>query len=163
MRPSRATSTTTYIVTEAFLQRVSNPLGELQDGSGLGEPEFNSNETAFTGPWDRPQRDDLALRATAMIAYSRFLISNGRISTVTDNVWPIISNHLSYVAQYWNQTGFDLWEATTGSSFLTLSTQHRALVEGADLTNRIGIFCAGYTSQAPQILCFMQDFWNSLT
>lgn len=149
-----------YIGAEALLQGVTNPSGSLNNGSGLGEPKFNINETAFTGAWGRPQRDGPALRATALIAYSRFLIGTGRTSTVTDLIWPIISNDLSYVAQYWNQTGFDLWEEVNGSSFFTLSAQHRALVEGADLASQIGTSCTGCASQAPQILCFMQNFWN---
>ena len=62
--------------------------------------------------------------------------------------------------QYWNQTGFDLWEEVNGSSFFTIAVQHRALVEGASFATSIGQSCSGCTSQAPQILCFLQSFWN---
>ena len=58
---------------------------------------FNVDETAFTGSWGRPQRDGPALRATAMIAYARHLISTGRTSTVSSVIWPIVQNDLSYV------------------------------------------------------------------
>lgn len=95
-----------------------------------------------------------------MIAYSRWLIANGQTSTVTNLVWPIIRNDLSYVEQYWNQTGFDLWEEIDGSSFFTIAVQHRALVEGASLATSIGQTCTGCVSQAPQVLCFLQSFWN---
>ena len=98
-----------YIAAQAHLQTVSNPSGSLSSG-GLGEPKFNVDESAFTGSWGRPQRDGPALRATALIAYARWLISNGYTSTVTSILWPIISNDLTYVGQYWNQTTFDLWE-----------------------------------------------------
>ena len=98
-------------------------------------------------------------RATALIAYSRWLINNGYISTVSSIVWPIISNDLSYVGQYWNQTTFDLWEEVNGSSFFTTATQHRALVEGNTLAEQIGQSCTG-CSVAPQILCFLQSYWN---
>lgn len=90
-----------YIIAQAHLQGVSNPSGTLSDGTGLGEPKFNVDETAFTGSWGRPQRDGPALRATALIAYSRWLIANGYTSTVTTIVWPILKNDLNYVAQYW--------------------------------------------------------------
>ena len=73
-----------------------------------------SDGTAFAGVWGRPQADGPALRATALAAYSRWLIRNGGISTVTSAIWPIISNDLNYVAQYWNQTTFDIWEETRG-------------------------------------------------
>lgn len=62
-----------YISSQAYLQTVSNPSGDLGSG-GLGEPKFNVDETAFTGAWGRPQRDGPALRATAMIAYANYLI-----------------------------------------------------------------------------------------
>ena len=62
--------------------------------------------------------------------------------------------------QYWNQTGFDLWEEVNGSSFFTLSAQHRALTEGGALATQLGKSCAGCSAIAPQILCFTQTFWN---
>ncbi|ESZ97509.1 glycoside hydrolase family 15 protein [Sclerotinia borealis F-4128] len=149
-----------YISSQAGLQTVSNPSGGLSSG-GLGEPKFNADKTPFTGAWGRPQRDGPALRATAMIAYSKWLIANGYTSTVQTIVWPIIRNDLSYVTQYWNQTGFDLWEEVQGSSFFTVAAQHRALVEGSALAAQIGQSCTYCDSQAPQVLCFLQSFWSS--
>ncbi|APA12357.1 hypothetical protein SS1G_10617 [Sclerotinia sclerotiorum 1980 UF-70] len=149
-----------YISAQAGLQTVSNPSGGFSSG-GLGEPKFNVDKTAFTGAWGRPQRDGPALRATAMIAYSKWLIANGYTSTVQTIVWPIIRNDLSYVTQYWNQTGFDLWEEVQGSSFFTIAAQHRALVEGSALASQIGQSCTYCDSQAPQVLCFLQSFWSS--
>ncbi|KAJ5660218.1 Glycoside hydrolase family 13 [Penicillium longicatenatum] len=149
-----------YISAQAKLQTVSNPSGDLSDGSGLGEPKFNVDSTAFTGDWGRPQRDGPALRATALIAYGKHLVSAGKESLVTSNIWPIVQNDLNYVAQYWNQTGFDLWEEIQGSSFFTIAAQHRALVEGSAFAQSLGQSCTGCDSQAPQVLCFLQDFWN---
>ena len=94
-----------------------------------------------------------------MITYARWLISNGYSSTVTSILWPIISNDLSYVGQYWNQTTFDLWEEVNGSSFFTTAVQHRALVEGNALAGQIGQTCVG-CSPAPQVLCFLQSYWS---
>ncbi|KAL8683673.1 MAG: hypothetical protein Q9186_000446 [Xanthomendoza sp. 1 TL-2023] len=148
-----------YVAAQAILQTVANPSGDLTDGSGLGEPKFEVNSTAFTGPWGRPQRDGPALRATALIAYSRWLLANEGESTVSSKIWPIILNDLNYVGQYWNQTGFDLWEEVDGSSFFTIAVQHRALVEGQIFTQQIGKTCEA-CNQAPQVLCFLQDFWN---
>ncbi|KAJ5630604.1 Glycoside hydrolase family 13 [Penicillium longicatenatum] len=149
-----------YISAQAKLQTVSNPSGDLSNGSGLGEPKFNVDITAFTGDWGRPQRDGPALRATALIAYGKHLVSAGQESLVTSNIWPIVQNDLNYVAQYWNQTGFDLWEEVQGSSFFTIAAQHRALVEGSAFAQSLGQSCTGCDSQAPQVLCFLQDFWN---
>ncbi|KAL8891394.1 MAG: hypothetical protein Q9215_001536 [Flavoplaca cf. flavocitrina] len=149
-----------YISAQAILQTVASPSGDLTDGSGLGEPKFEVNSTTFTGPWGRPQRDGPALRATALIAYSLWLLSKGEKSRVISQFWPIISNDLNYVGEYWNQTGFDLWEEVEGSSFFTLAVQHRALVEGQAFAERIGTVCAACRTQAPQVLCFLQSFWN---
>lgn len=148
-----------YISAQAKIQTISNPSGGLSTG-GLGEPKFEVNETPFTGLWGRPQRDGPALRATALIAYSRWLIANGYTSTVSSITWPIIQNDLTYVEQYWNRTGFDLWEEVDGSSFFTIAVQHRALVEGNDLAHQIQQSCPGCVSQAPEILCMLQNFWN---
>ncbi|KAJ5431375.1 Six-hairpin glycosidase [Penicillium cf. griseofulvum] len=148
-----------YITSQAKLQAVSNPSGELSDGAGLAEPKFQADGTAFTGAWGRPQRDGPALRATAMIAYGNHLIADKK-DVVKANIWPSVQNDLNYVAQYWNQTGFDLWEEVQGSSFFTIAAQHRALVEGSAFAKALGETCEGCDSQAPQILCFLQSFWN---
>lgn len=47
-----------FIEAESVLQQTSNPSGSISTG-GLGEPKFNIDESAFTGPWGRPQRGAL--------------------------------------------------------------------------------------------------------
>lgn len=149
-----------YIHAQAVLQTVSNPSGTfLPAGLGLGEPKYQVDGTRFNGAWGRPQRDGPALRAIALITYSNWLIKNGQSKTAKTVIWPIISNDLSYVGQYWNQTGFDLWEEVQGSSFFTIQNQHRSLVQGAALAKTLGVKCTG-CDQEPQILCFLQSFWN---
>jgi glucoamylase len=149
-----------YILSQIRIQTIVNPSGQLTNGSGLGEPKYYVNETAFEDSWGRPQHDGPALRAIAMIAYSNWLLGQGGESTVNDVIWPIIQNDLAYVAQYWNKTGFDLWEEVEGSSFFTVATSHRALVEGGILATKIKQECEGCSSQGPQVLCFLQSFWN---
>ena len=58
-----------------------------------------------------------------------------------------------------NSTGFDLWEEVSGSSFFATQNQYRALVEGATLSKAIGVPCKA-CSQAPNVLCFLQSYWN---
>ncbi|KAI0541639.1 glycoside hydrolase family 15 protein [Xylaria digitata] len=149
-----------YIVSQAKLQTVSNPSGSLSDGKGLGEAKYLVDGSAFTGGWGRPQRDGPALRAITLIGYSKWLVANGYTSTATSLVWPIIRNDLTYVAQYWNQTGFDLWEEVNGSSFFTVAAQHRALIEGSALAESLGTSCSACDNIAPQVLCFLQTFWS---
>ncbi|TFK87333.1 carbohydrate-binding module family 20 protein [Polyporus arcularius HHB13444] len=147
---------------EATLQQVSNPSGTVSTG-GLGEPKFNIDETAFTGAWGRPQRDGPALRATAIITYANWLLANGNgTSYVTNTLWPIIKLDLDYVENNWNQSTFDLWEEINSSSFFTTAVQHRALREGATFASKIGqtSVVSGYTTQADNLLCFLQSYWN---
>ncbi|KAH8594506.1 1, 4-alpha-D-glucan glucohydrolase [Bisporella sp. PMI_857] len=149
-----------YIHAQAVLQTVSNPSGTfLPQGLGLGEPKYLVDGKRFNGAWGRPQRDGPALRATALITYSKYLIKNGKSKDVKNRIWPVIANDLSYVGQYWNSTGFDLWEEVLGSSFFTVQAQHRSLAEGTELAKKLGVTCTG-CDQAPQVLCFLQSFWN---
>ncbi|KAK7692430.1 hypothetical protein QCA50_004055 [Cerrena zonata] len=150
-----------FITAEATLQQVSNPSGTVSSG-GLGEPKFNVDFTAFTGAWGRPQRDGPALRATAIIAYANWLRANGNTTFVTNTLWPILKLDLDYVAQNWNQTGFDLWEEVNSSSFFTTAVQHRALREGSALATAIGqtSVVSNYNAQATNVLCFLQSYWN---
>lgn len=155
------TSIDQYIAAQASLQQVSNPSGSVSTG-GLGEAKFNIDGSAFTGPWGRPQRDGPALRATALVTYANWLVDNSNTSFVTSNIWPVLKLDLDYVSIYWNQTGFDLWEEVSSSSFFTTAVQHRALREGAALASKIGQTAAVsvYHAQADNILCFLQSYWN---
>ncbi|KDR82587.1 hypothetical protein GALMADRAFT_275746 [Galerina marginata CBS 339.88] len=150
-----------FVSSQAALQQVSNPSGTVSSG-GLGEPKFNVDMSAFTGAWGRPQRDGPALRATALITYANWLIANSNTSYVTSILWPILKLDLDYVASSWNFTGFDLWEEVSSSSYFTSAVQHRALREGATLATKIGqtSVVSGYATQANNVLCFMQSYWN---
>ena len=66
-----------------------------------------------------------------------------------------------YIDSVRNQTGYDLWEEVSGSSFFTVAAQHRALVEGSALATTLGESATNYEAQAPQVLCFLQSFWSS--
>ncbi|KAI1616287.1 1, 4-alpha-D-glucan glucohydrolase [Exophiala viscosa] len=151
-----------YTHAQAVLQTIANPSGSLWPyGNGLGEPKFYTNITTFTGAWGRPQRDGPALRAIAFMNLAPVLFNLDETDTFLEIYWPLILNDLNYVGQYWNETGFDLWEEVQGSSFFTISVQHRALVQGALLSQQLNTTCAA-CDQAPQILCFLQNnFWNA--
>ncbi|KAF2789577.1 carbohydrate-binding module family 20 protein [Melanomma pulvis-pyrius CBS 109.77] len=148
-----------YVSSQAYIQGLSNPSGD-PDSGGLGDPRFNVDRTTFTGGWARPQRDGPALRTTALSIYANWLIDHDGQTQALDTIWPIIEKDLAYTVRYWNQTGFDLWEETYGSSFFTLSASHRALVEGTTLAKRLSQPCPGCESAAPQVLCFIQSFWT---
>lgn len=91
-----------YVHSQAVLQTVANPSGTLlPSGTGLGEPKYKADGTRFNGNWGRPQRDGPALRAIALVTYSNWLVANGQEEKAKTVVWPVISNDLAYVGQYW--------------------------------------------------------------
>ena len=108
-----------YVRAQAILQTIANPSGTLYPaGLGLGEPKFYTNDSRFDGDWGRPQRDGPALRSIALMDYCNYLLGKGQMSMVKNTIWPIILNDLKYVGQYWNQTGYDLWEEVRFSLLL---------------------------------------------
>ncbi|KAJ9644184.1 hypothetical protein H2204_001535 [Knufia peltigerae] len=143
-----------YTTAQAILQTIDNPSGSLWPvGDGLGEPKFYTNITPFDGPWGRPQRDGPALRATTFMNLAPVLFNLNETDIFLKIYWPLILNDLNY-------TGFDLWEEVRGSSFFTISAQHRALAQGAILAQKLNTTC-GPCKQASQVLCFLQsNFWN---
>jgi hypothetical protein len=97
-----------------------------------------------------------------MIAYANWLLKNTSASNVVATLWPAIQLDLDYVAANWNQTGFDLWEEISSSSFFTTAVQHRSLREGVALATALGqtSVVSGYATQADNVLCFLQSYWN---
>ncbi|KAL1746198.1 glycoside hydrolase family 15 and carbohydrate-binding module family 20 [Schizophyllum fasciatum] len=149
-----------FVASQDKVQHVDNPSGSYTSG-GLGEPKFNIDLSAFTGAWGRPQRDGPALRAITLITYGNQLLSSGNSSYVTNTIWPIVKADLDYVVSYWNQTGFDLWEEVNSSSFFTTAEQHTALRLGATFAAAVGGSGSTYKTQADNVLCFLQSYWNS--
>jgi glucoamylase len=95
--------------------------------------------------------------------YANWLLANGNVTWVKQNLWPVIKLDLDYVENYWNRTTFDLWEEIGSSSFFTTAVQHRALREGVALAQELGQsdVISGYTAQADNLLCFQQSYKNS--
>ena len=102
--------------------------------------------------------DSPALRATALMSYADWLVDNSNTSFVNSVLWPVLQLDLDYTANYWNQTGFDLWEEISSSSFFTTAVQHRALRTGATLASKLGqtSVASSYSTQADNVLCFLQ-------
>jgi len=146
-----------------FSQRVqdaSTPSGDV------GEPKFNLNGTAYTGPWGRPQNDGPALRAMTFIRYANTLLGQGRdISHLYHADLPPttpIKRDLEFVAHHWGDTCFDIWEEVRGTHVYTRLVQRRALIRGADLATRCNDSGAAsyYLSQASAIADSLSSFWD---
>ncbi|GAA5894585.1 hypothetical protein JCM5296_002895 [Sporobolomyces johnsonii] len=146
-----------YIDAQLVLQTVTNPSSNGHPLSGLGDPKFYSNLTAFLGPWGRPQRDGPALRALATLKYIDRLNDTG----IENKTMQLLEADLDYVVAYWNYTGFDLWEEVSGSSFFTTISHLHALSLGSDFFAQNGDQTRSqmYTDAAEQVQCFTQEYW----
>ncbi len=150
-------------------QLTSNPSGPA-GGLGLGEPKFNLDGTAFTGPWGRPQNDGPALRASVLTRLAHLLLDQGRGDLVAQKLYnaavpptSVIKADLEYVSHHWQDSSFDLWEEVRGSHFYTQMVQRRALVEGAALADRLGDSGAAsfYRAQAQALEAEISRHWDA--
>ncbi|TKA77265.1 hypothetical protein B0A49_03503 [Cryomyces minteri] len=165
-----------YTSLQHTLQRTVNPSGTFSDLSGLGEPKFHTDGSAFTGSWGRPQRDGPALRAIALMQYLHaYNASHPTLWSSEEGVeWfktlyepslpaqSIIKADLEYISHNWRESGFDLWEEVRGLHFFTAMVQLRALREGAELAAAFGDVGASswYRSQAEDMEVFLEEFWD---
>ncbi|KAF2645708.1 hypothetical protein P280DRAFT_388736 [Massarina eburnea CBS 473.64] len=165
-----------YLSLQAKLQHTSNPSGSFDDLSGLGEPKFLVDGTAFTASWGRPQRDGPALRAITLISYLRAYNAShpslwnsregedfyGLLYSAEMPASSVIKADLEYVSHSWDKTGFDLWEEVEGMHFFTAMVQLHALREGSQIASAFGDTGAAewYATQASLMTKYVKRFWN---
>ncbi|TGZ81816.1 putative glucoamylase [Ascodesmis nigricans] len=159
-----------YIDHQAGLQRLETRSGGYTSG-GLGEPKFYVDGSAFNENWGRPQPDGPALRTIVLAKYANILLDAGRADYVQSRLYDgklptesVIKADLEYVSHNWEITnGFDLWEEITGLHFFTMMVQHRALIEGAELADRLNDPGAAeyYRRQAAAIKARLPQFWDA--
>lgn len=78
-----------YVKVQLTLQHISNPSGNFSDLSGLGEPKFNINATAFTGDWGRPQRD--GTRPEEIIVGERIVALKHMLTRISQCIRPSVA------------------------------------------------------------------------
>jgi glucoamylase len=165
-----------YASLQLKIQQTSNPSGNYNDLSGLGEPKFEVDGTPFRASWGRPQRDGPALRALTLINYLREYNSSHPslwnsvhaeefFAPLYESSMPpssVIKADLEYVSHFWNQSSFDLWEEVEGLHFFNLMVSARSLREGTQLARTFGDLGAAdwYELQAGYIENILAKFWN---
>lgn len=138
--------------------------------TGLGEPKFYLNNTAFTGPWGRPQNDGPATAAITLMEFANDYVANGgSIDTVKQKIYDSsadptapVQKDLLFVAQNWSSPSFDLWEEEESDHFYTRMVQRRALVTGVDFANKMGDSATAATLQSAAEACTaaFDVFWD---
>jgi glucoamylase len=108
-----------YLENESKLQ-------DLKTLTGLGEPKYNINCSAFNGPWGRPQNDGPALRG--MMLYKIIELFQYKYDTIIRNlILPILIKDLEYIMNNYDKVSYDLWEESKGWHFYTRMVQLKFL------------------------------------
>ena len=138
--------------------------------SGLGEPKWNVDGSAFGYDWCRPQNDGPALRAMTLIHFANALLDQkNNTQFVTSELYDgkaptqsTIKTDLEFVSHNWRNIGCDIWEEVYGEHFYTKVVQHTALIEGAALANRLGDTGAAnfYSASAKEIEPSILAHWD---
>ena len=110
-----------YIENESKLQK-------LDTITGLGEPKYNINCTAFNGDWGRPQNDGPALRGIILFKLIDILYYKYE-TIISELIVPIIVKDLEYILSNYRKISFDIWEEKKGWHFYTRMVQAKFIKE----------------------------------
>lgn len=111
-----------YIETETKAQKTKTL-------TGIGEPKFNLDISAFNEEWGRPQNDGPALRGMNMIKLSHFFYERNYSSLCDNIIRHVIETDLEYIVGCYNKPSFDLWEEKFGWHFYTRVVQFKFVKE----------------------------------
>ncbi|OGT55992.1 MAG: hypothetical protein A3F14_03240 [Gammaproteobacteria bacterium RIFCSPHIGHO2_12_FULL_43_28] len=137
--------------------------------TGLGEPKFKVDGSAFNDPWARPQNDSPAMRAISLIEWANQLIADGHAKEVSAILYPLdassekpIKLDLDYIVAHWRDASYDLWEEVKGKHFYALMVERRALLLGARLAHyfRDDASAEIYQREAKAIEPLLLSFWD---
>lgn len=147
----------------------TDSIQRAQTLTGLGEPKFNVDGTAYNDPWGRPQNDGPAIRAISLIHWFKVLQKEGLTEAYAQKLYDgkipsqsVIKRDLEYVSHHWRDPSFDLWEEVKADHFYTRMVQRRAMLEGASLAQALGDTGAAlwYFKQGKLIEVELAQFWD---
>jgi glucoamylase len=122
-----------------------------------GETRVNPDGTLDISRWPRPQHDGLALRALALLRWTRELAETeggGELAA-------LIRFDLDFTARHWREPSFDIWEEERGQHYYTLRVAAAALLAGADWIGQVGEadLARHYRAEAQAIHRALDEFW----
>ncbi len=107
--------------------------------SGLGEPRFNVDGSAFNGLWARPQNDGPALRVLTLLHFLEIGVHQSQREKINE----IIETDIAFILSHAAEASFDIWEEIRADHFYTRIVQMAALKKGIlhfDVNWKISIF-----------------------
>jgi len=140
-----------FLRTDADLQAVH--------GAAItAETRVNPDGTLDISSWPRPQHDGPALRALTLMRWAR---SAPLEAPLRADLSALIRADLEFIARYWREPSFDIWEEEKGLHYYTLCVAAAALQEGAGWLElgEDGQKAAAYRSQANLIRLMLDGFW----
>ncbi len=150
-------------------QLTPNPSAAFHS-SGLGEPKFNADGSAYTDGWPRPQNDGPALRVIVLSRWTQKLLNEQASPSLIHQLYEaklpansVIKADLEFLKDAWAHSGFDLWEECRGHHFYTRLVQYKALLDGADLAERMNdpLAASEYRKAAGALRYALYDHWDS--
>ena len=140
--------------------------------TGLGEPKFYPDGSAFNLGWCRPQNDGPALRAMTLTRFANRLLDEGDAAYVRTRLYDaqipthsVIKADLEFVAHHWRETNCELWEEVEGHHFYNRMVQRKSLIEGAKLARKMGDLGAAafYDQEAQSLAVELAKHWSEQT
>ncbi|KAJ3145912.1 glycoside hydrolase 15 protein [Geranomyces variabilis] len=112
--------------------------------------------------WMSPQYDGPALRASAFIKWAKASGNAGKYYVASDPKSVIKTDLDSIVNSYTVEDGYEPWEEVIGEHFFVHMTQHRALLDGADLAASLGDNAGAqtYRATAQKVRDLLNAFWD---
>lgn len=129
---------------------------------GLGEPKFMVTADPFNDPWGRPQYDGPALRAISAIRLAQQLRQENQNTKLQEQLKVLIETDLDFIAQNWQQDGFDIWEETYGQHFYTHMVQYKSLQLGSLYFRSLGDDSRAqyYINEKQKIKTTLNDYFS---
>ena len=142
----------------AFL-RTDADLAATHGDAIAADTRVNPDGTLDISTWGRPQTDGSALRALALLRWTR---SGAAFDAdLATRVASLLRGDLAFVARHWRAPSIDPWEEESGRHYFNLRVQAAALDEGAAWLRDAGDgdLAARHHHEAGHILRLLDTFW----
>ncbi|KAJ3109529.1 glycoside hydrolase 15 protein [Phlyctochytrium planicorne] len=145
----------------AFTHKIQNAGGE----TGIGEPKFEADGSAYTSPWCRPQNDGPGFRASLFIRFAKaYLEKGGDISKVHKLYRTVVQPDLLYILQNFKSSHTcDVWEEIVGTHFFTVMAMRRAFKEAVPFSRFLNdtLSASLYAAAATEIDAIAAQHWDA--